>query len=74
MCPQNLLEVLPTSPNIEKRPGLLIALYFPKHHSTLIQDTIFKELRNTAENDPQFAQYNDTAPYLLKLKKTQSDI
>ena len=36
----------------------------------LAQDTIFKELRNTAENDPQFAQYNDTAPYLLKLKKT----
>jgi hypothetical protein len=36
----------------------------------LAQDTIFKELRNTAENDPQYAQYNDTAPYLLKLKKT----
>jgi len=36
----------------------------------LAQDTIFKELRNTVENDPQFAQYNDTAPYLLKLKKT----
>ncbi len=36
----------------------------------LAQDTIFKELRNTAENDPQFSQYNDTAPYLLKLKKT----
>ena len=36
----------------------------------LAQDTVFKELRNTAENDPQFAQYNDTAPYLLKLKKT----
>jgi hypothetical protein len=36
----------------------------------LAQDTIFKELRNTAENDPQFAQYNDTSPYLLKLKKT----
>ena len=36
----------------------------------LAQDTIFKEIRNTAENDPQFSQYNDTAPYLLKLKKT----
>ena len=36
----------------------------------LAQDTVFKELRNTAENDPQYSQYNDTAPYLLKLKKT----
>ena len=36
----------------------------------LAQDTVFKELRNTAENDPQYAQYNDTTPYLLKLKKT----
>ena len=36
----------------------------------LAQDTVFVETRNTAESDSQLAQYNDTTPYLLKLKKT----
>ena len=36
----------------------------------LAQDTVFVEQRNIAETDPQLTQYDDTAPYLLKLKKT----
>ena len=36
----------------------------------LAQDTIFVEAENTAASDPDLAQYNDTVPYLLKLKKT----
>ena len=36
----------------------------------LAQDTVFVETRNTAESDSQLAQYNNTTPYLLKLKKT----
>ncbi len=36
----------------------------------LAQDTTFVEVENTAANDPSLVQYNDTAPYLLKLKKT----
>ena len=36
----------------------------------LAQDTTFIEEENTAANDPSLVQYNDTVPYLLKLKKT----
>ena len=36
----------------------------------LAQETIFEAQRNTAQNDPNFSQYNDTTPYLLKIKKT----
>jgi hypothetical protein len=36
----------------------------------LAQDTTFIEVENTAANDPSLVQYNDTVPYLLKLKKT----
>ena len=36
----------------------------------LAQDTIFNELPNLIENDPDFAQYRDSAPFLLKLRKT----
>jgi hypothetical protein len=35
----------------------------------LAQDTIFEATENTATNDPSLAQYNDSTPYLLKLKK-----
>jgi hypothetical protein len=35
----------------------------------LAQDTIFEATENTATNDPSLYQYNDTTPYLLKLKK-----
>jgi hypothetical protein len=35
----------------------------------LAQDTIFEATENTATNDPNLYQYNDTTPYLLKLKK-----
>jgi hypothetical protein len=35
----------------------------------LAQDTIFEPTANIAQNDPNLAQYNDTVPYLLKLKK-----
>ena len=35
----------------------------------LAQDTIFEPTVNIAQNDPNLAQYNDTVPYLLKLKK-----
>jgi len=35
----------------------------------LAQDTIFEPTANTAANDSTLAQYNDTTPYLLKLKK-----
>lgn len=35
----------------------------------LAQDTIFEATANIASNDPNLAQYNDTTPYLLKLKK-----
>lgn len=40
------------------------------HVPFLAQDTIFVELRNIAAFDKELAQYNDTAPYLLKLRKT----
>lgn len=36
----------------------------------LAQDTIYEEVLNVAANDPDLAGYNDTAPYLLKLRKT----
>ena len=36
----------------------------------LAQDTIFDEIENTSANDSDLTQYNDTAPYLLKLRKT----
>ena len=35
----------------------------------LAQDTIFEPTANIAANDQTLAQYNDTTPYLLKLKK-----
>lgn len=34
----------------------------------LAQNTIFDEVLNNASNDPNLSQYNDTAPYILKLK------
>jgi len=36
----------------------------------LAQEGVFDSLRNIAANDPDLNQYNDTAPYLLKIKKT----
>ena len=36
----------------------------------LAQDTTFIDVENTAANDPDLVQYNDQAPYLLKLKRT----
>jgi hypothetical protein len=36
----------------------------------LAQDTTFIDVENTAASDPSLVQYNDTVPYLLKLKKT----
>ncbi len=36
----------------------------------LAQDTVFDSVRNTAANNPELSQYNDEAPYLLKLLKT----
>ena len=35
----------------------------------LAQDTIFEQTENTTTSDPDLVQYNDTAPYLLKLRK-----
>ena len=35
----------------------------------LAQETIFDPVTNTATNDPTLAQYNETTPYLLKVKK-----
>jgi hypothetical protein len=35
----------------------------------LAQDTIFEPTANIAQNDPNLSQYNETVPYLLKLKK-----
>ena len=34
----------------------------------LAQNTIFDEVLNNASNDPNLSQYNDTAPYILKLR------
>jgi hypothetical protein len=36
----------------------------------LAQDTIFEAVPNLLENDPDLAQYRDSSPSLLKLKKT----
>jgi len=36
----------------------------------LAQDTIFESVPNLLENDPDFVQYRDSCPSLLKLKKT----
>lgn len=33
------------------------------------QETIFEEVPNVEANDPELYQYNDTTPYLLKLRK-----
>ena len=38
----------------------------------LAQETIFDSVTNIASNDPTLAQYNDTTPYLLKVKKSTS--
>tara|TARA_R110001592_G_scaffold260692_4_gene525418 strand:- start:1141 stop:3021 length:1881 start_codon:yes stop_codon:yes gene_type:complete len=36
----------------------------------LAQDTVFEEVPNLLENDPDFVQYRSSAPNLLKLRKT----
>tara|TARA_B100000497_G_C7691321_1_gene420403 strand:- start:1907 stop:3787 length:1881 start_codon:yes stop_codon:yes gene_type:complete len=36
----------------------------------LAQDTMFDEVPNLLENDPDLASYRDSSPYLLKLRKT----
>ena len=36
----------------------------------LAQDTVFVDVENNAANDPELSQYNETAPYILKLRKT----
>jgi hypothetical protein len=36
----------------------------------LAQDTMFDEIQNLLENDPELADYRDSSPYLLKLRKT----
>ncbi len=36
----------------------------------LAQDTVFVDIENTAQNNPELSQYNDTAPYMIKLRKT----
>tara|TARA_B100000287_G_scaffold210475_1_gene198649 strand:+ start:1418 stop:3397 length:1980 start_codon:yes stop_codon:yes gene_type:complete len=36
----------------------------------LAQDTVFVDIENSAANDPELTQYNDSAPYMLKLRKT----
>jgi len=35
----------------------------------LAQETIFDPQQNIAQNDPNFSQYNDTTPFLLKIRK-----
>jgi len=35
----------------------------------LAQDTVFNEVLNIKENDPDTSQFRDSSPYLLKLKK-----
>ena len=36
----------------------------------LAQESVFDSIKNIAANDPTLYQYNDTTPYLLKLKRT----
>lgn len=40
------------------------------HVPYLAQDTIFEEVPNLAENDPELSLYRSSAPYLLKMRKT----
>jgi len=40
------------------------------HVEYLAQDTIFRDVPNLLENDPDFAQYRSSSPSLLKLLKT----
>ena len=40
------------------------------HVPFLAQDTIFEEIENIPANDPELAQFNDQAPFLMKLLKT----
>ena len=40
------------------------------HVPYLAQDTLFDEVPNLLENDPDFIQFRDSCPTLLKLKKT----
>lgn len=35
----------------------------------LAQETIFDNIQNSSVNDPNYSQYNNNTPYLLKLKK-----
>jgi hypothetical protein len=35
----------------------------------LAQETIFDEIQNIEQNDPDLAQYNNTVPYLLRLRR-----
>jgi hypothetical protein len=35
----------------------------------LAQETIFDEIQNIEQNDPNLAQYNNTVPYLLRLRR-----
>ena len=36
----------------------------------MAQDTLFEDIENTGANDPDLHQYNQSTPYLLKLKRT----
>ena len=36
----------------------------------MAQDTLFEDVENTGANDPDLHQYNQSTPYLLKLKRT----
>ena len=36
----------------------------------LAQDTMFEEVPNLLENDPELSAYRDSSPYLLKLRRT----
>jgi hypothetical protein len=36
----------------------------------LAQDTLFQDVENSSESDPELAQYSNDAPYILKLVKT----
>lgn len=36
----------------------------------IAQDTLFEDMENTGANDPDLHQYNQSTPYLLKLKRT----
>ena len=36
----------------------------------MAQDTVFEDMENTGANDPDLHQYNQSTPYLLKLKRT----